>query len=170
MTFGPATVCPTTAASYGSIALWDLRTIHLLRHIADGVPDHAGLVVSQTTHLGRRGSSRNVLTPVRGVSDLPRAEPREVASPSTSCPPSRSGSSTWRCGLHRCGWDDVEVTSFAHLIEQFWDPAINIRTDEYGGSTEIRMRFGKQVVAAVRAAVPDDFIRRRPRSGGEYST
>jgi 2,4-dienoyl-CoA reductase-like NADH-dependent reductase (Old Yellow Enzyme family) len=36
---------------------------------------------------------------------------------------------------------------------------VNTCTDEYGGSLENRMRFGREVVAAVRAAVPDDFIR-----------
>jgi 2,4-dienoyl-CoA reductase-like NADH-dependent reductase (Old Yellow Enzyme family) len=160
MTFGSATVDPTTAASYGSIALWDPRNEPQLRRIADGVHAHGGLVISQTTHMGHRGSSRVALTPVRGVSDLPEPEHREVASPLSV---EELHTLTQRfvdvaLRLHRCGWDGVEVTSWAHLIEQFWSPAINTRTDEYGGSLENRMRFGKEVVAAVRAAVPDDFI------------
>jgi N,N-dimethylglycine/sarcosine dehydrogenase len=160
MTFGSATVDPTTAASYGSIALWNAHNEPQLRRIADGVHTCGGLVISQTTHMGHRGSSRKVVTPVRGVSDLPEAEHREVASPleveELHTLVQRFVDVALR--LHRCGWDGVEVTSFAHLIEQFWNPAINTRTDEYGGSLENRMRFGKEVVAAVRAAVPDDFI------------
>jgi NADPH-dependent 2,4-dienoyl-CoA reductase/sulfur reductase-like enzyme len=51
------------------------------------------------------------------------------------------------------------VTSFGgHLIEQFFDPQVNQRTDEYGGSLENRTRFGREVLAAVRAAVSDRFI------------
>ena len=51
------------------------------------------------------------------------------------------------------------MTSFGgHLIEQFFDPAINTRTDEYGGSFENRTRFGREVLQAVRAAVSDTFI------------
>jgi dimethylglycine catabolism A len=160
MTFGSATVDPTTAASYGSIALWNADNEPQLRRIVEGVHAHGGLVISQTTHMGHRGSSRKVVTPVRGVSDLPEPEHREVASPleveELHTLVQRFVDVALR--LHRCGWDGVEVTSFAHLIEQFWNPAINNRTDEYGGSLENRMRFGKQVVAAVRAAVPDDFI------------
>jgi dimethylglycine catabolism A len=160
MTFGSATVDPTTAASYGSIALWNAQNEPQLRRIADGVHAHGGLVISQTTHMGHRGSSRKVLAPVRGVSDLPEPEHREVASPleveELHVLVQRFVDVAVR--LHRCGWDGVEVTSFAHLIEQFWNPAINTRTDEYGGSLDNRMRFGKEVVAAVRAAVPDDFI------------
>ena len=160
MTFGSATVDPTTAASYGSIALWNADNEPQLRRIVEGVHAHGGLVISQTTHMGHRGSSRKIITPVRGVSDLPEPEHREVASPleveELHTLVQRFVDVALR--LHRCGWDGVEVTSFAHLIEQFWNPAINNRTDEYGGSLENRMRFGKEVVAAVRAAVPDDFI------------
>ena len=61
--------------------------------------------------------------------------------------------------LERCGWDGAEVTSFGgHLIEQFFDPQVNTRTDAYGGSLENRTRFGREVLEAVRAAVSDDFI------------
>ena len=51
------------------------------------------------------------------------------------------------------------MTSFGgHLIEQFFDPQVNTRTDAYGGSLENRTRFGREVLEAVRAAVSDDFI------------
>lgn len=173
MTFGSASVDPSTAASYGSIALWDEANEPQLRRLADGVHAHGGLIMSQMTHMGHRGSSRVALTPVRGVSDLPEPEHREVAVPLTVAElhtlAQRFVDAALR--LHRCGWDGAEVTSFAHLIEQFWDPAINTRTDAYGGSLANRMRFGKEVVAAVRAALPADFIvgfrmSLDPRSGG----
>jgi 2,4-dienoyl-CoA reductase-like NADH-dependent reductase (Old Yellow Enzyme family) len=51
MTFGSATVDPTTAASYGSIALWNAQNEPQLRRIAEGVHAHGGLVISQTTQL-----------------------------------------------------------------------------------------------------------------------
>ena len=61
--------------------------------------------------------------------------------------------------LERCGLDGVEVTSFGgHLIEQFFDPLVNTRTDAYGGSLENRTRFAREVLEAVRAAVSDRFI------------
>ena len=43
-------------------------------------------------------------------------------------------------------------------IEQFFDPLVNTRTDEYGGSLENRTRFAREVLLAVRAAVSDSFI------------
>lgn len=160
MTFGSATVDPTTAASYGSIALWDERNEPALRRIADGVHEHGALVISQATHMGHRGSSKHSLHPVRGVSDLPEPEHRETAvalrADELRTLVDRFVDVALR--LERCGWDGIEITSFAHLIGQFWNPAINTRTDEYGGSLENRMRFGLEVVSAVRAAVGDRFI------------
>ncbi len=41
------------------------------------------------------------------------------------------------------------------MIEHFYSPATNRRTDGYGGSLENRMRFPLEVVDVVRSAVGD---------------
>lgn len=57
------------------------------------------------------------------------------------------------------GWDGAEVTSFGgHLIEQFFDPNVNGRTDRYGGSLENRVRFGREVLQSVRRSTSDEFL------------
>jgi NADPH2 dehydrogenase len=55
----------------------------------------------------------------------------------------------------RIGFDAVEL-HYAHgyLAHSFLSPVSNKRTDAYGGSLENRMRFGREVAQAVRAAVP----------------
>ncbi len=59
----------------------------------------------------------------------------------------------------KAGYDGVEIMgSEGYLINQFLAPRTNQRTDEYGGSSENRLRFAKEIVAAVRAVVPDDFV------------
>jgi hypothetical protein len=69
----------------------------------------------------------------------------------------RFGSAARR--LMDLGWDGAEVTSLGgHLIEQFFDPNVNTRTDRYGGSLENRVRFGREVLQAVREATSDDFL------------
>ena len=57
-----------------------------------------------------------------------------------------------------CGFDMVELLASAgYLICQFLSPRINRRSDEYGGGLENRMRFGLEVVQAVREAVGPGF-------------
>lgn len=56
------------------------------------------------------------------------------------------------------GLDGVEL-SFTHgnLVQDFMSPATNLRTDEYGGDEEGRLRLAREVLQACRAAVGDDF-------------
>ncbi len=55
--------------------------------------------------------------------------------------------------------DGVEISCQAGtLIEQFWSPAMNKRTDGYGGTLANRMRFGLEVLEMVRVAVGDDYV------------
>jgi len=52
------------------------------------------------------------------------------------------------------GFDGVEIHGAnGYLIEQFLNPNVNNRSDEYGGSLENRSRFTIEVVRAVAAAI-----------------
>ena len=56
------------------------------------------------------------------------------------------------------GLDGVDLhASSGYLIEQFLSPANNVRTDEYGGSLENRMRFLMEILQAIRAEVGEDY-------------
>ena len=56
------------------------------------------------------------------------------------------------------GFDGVEIHgAHGYLIDQFLWEGTNQRDDEYGGSLEKRTRFATEIVAAVRAAVGEDF-------------
>jgi 2,4-dienoyl-CoA reductase (NADPH2) len=57
------------------------------------------------------------------------------------------------------GYDGVEVIGSAgYLISTFLVRKTNLRTDRWGGSWDNRMRFAREVVKRVRAAVGPDFI------------
>ncbi|MBM9461630.1 NAD(P)-binding protein [Nocardioides sp. zg-536] len=56
------------------------------------------------------------------------------------------------------GFDGVEIhLAHGYLGHQFLSPLYNARTDSYGGDLEGRTRFPREVLAAVRAAVGDDY-------------
>jgi len=55
------------------------------------------------------------------------------------------------------GFDVVEIHgAHGYLLHSFCSPLSNLRTDEYGGTLENRMRLPLEVARAVRAAWPDD--------------
>ncbi len=56
------------------------------------------------------------------------------------------------------GFDAIELHgAHGYLIDQFFWEGSNQRTDEYGGSLENRSRFAREVIAACRKAVGEDF-------------
>ncbi|WP_099468068.1 NADH:flavin oxidoreductase [Konateibacter massiliensis] len=57
------------------------------------------------------------------------------------------------------GYDGVEIHSaHAYLLNQFYSPLTNKRTDGYGGSLEGRIRIHTEVIKAVREAVGEDYL------------
>lgn len=58
----------------------------------------------------------------------------------------------------KAGFDLVEIHgAHGYLLNQFYSPLTNRRTDEYGGSRENRLKFPLEVVSAVREEVGSDF-------------
>ncbi len=61
--------------------------------------------------------------------------------------------------MAEAGLDGIEIiSSMGYLASQFLNPRLNRRDDEYGGSFANRMRFVREVAAAIRSQVGDDLI------------
>lgn len=70
--------------------------------------------------------------------------------------------------LKQGGFDGCEVMASAcHLVDQFWTPRANRRTDEYGGELAGRLRFAVEILRSIHERVGTDFIVGIRMSGDE---
>ena len=59
--------------------------------------------------------------------------------------------------IRQAGLDGIEVVaSHGYLIAQFFNSRTNVRTDEYGGNLENRLRFAREILSAVRRGAGPD--------------
>ena len=159
---GQGQVHPTTAYQMpNNAAAWDEAAIPHFERLTSQV---------RATARSRFSSSRTTAasTTAPGRSSRPG---RRARVPTTTSRRSRS-----RCDeirelvdyFARCarnaaagGFDGIEIHgAHGYLIHEFLSPRSNQRDDEYGGSLENRMRFGVEVLEAVRDATGG-----RPRGG-----
>ena len=78
---------------------------------------------------------------------MPRAMPSALVEEMVGCYAASAGR------MRAAGLDGVEVVaSHGYLPAQFLSPRTNLRTDQYGGSFENRLRFLREVLVAVRKA------------------
>ena len=67
------------------------------------------------------------------------------------------------------GFDGVEIHSaHSYLLNQFYSPLTNLRTDAYGGSLENRIRIIRACVRAVREAIGPDAVLAVRLGGSDY--
>jgi len=163
MCFGSSSVHPDSSARvWNGVELFDDRVIPYLRTFSDAIHKHGVPCVAQITHKGRRGRSEgNDFRPLFAPS--PVREPNHRETPHTL--DQRTIAEIVRAfadaafRLKQGGFDGCEVMASAcHLVDQFWTPRVNRRSDEYGGDLAGRMRFGIEVFRAIRERVGQDFL------------
>jgi 2,4-dienoyl-CoA reductase-like NADH-dependent reductase (Old Yellow Enzyme family)/thioredoxin reductase len=163
MCFGSSSVHPDSSArAWNGVELFDDRVIPYLSTFSDGIHKHGVPVVAQITHKGRRGHSegndfRRLVGPSPVREPNHRETPHELDRETIAEIVRAFADAAFR--LKQGGFDGCEVMASAcHLVDQFWTPRVNRRTDEYGGDLFSRMRFGVEVLQAIRERVGADFL------------
>ncbi len=71
--------------------------------------------------------------------------------------------------VKKAGFDAVEVLhGTGYLISEFLSPLTNQRADQYGGSFDNRIRFGMDIMKAIRMAVGADFPMMVRMNGNDF--
>jgi 2,4-dienoyl-CoA reductase (NADPH2) len=137
------------------------RFIPGLARLAAAIREPGARAVVQINHAGRYNFSffldgKPAVAPSPVASRMTGETPRELALEEIGAVVARFAAAAGR--VQAAGYDAVEVLAgTGYLISEFLSPLTNRRTDAYGGSLENRMRFGVEVIAAVRRAVGPDF-------------
>jgi dimethylglycine catabolism A len=160
MMFGSASPSAMTPIPPNHVNLWQSSAEPGLRAAALAVKAHGALALSQVTSTGRRSYhhlDRCGAGPSATVSQLSPGIPHVLSVTEIHRMVEDYAAACRR--LELCGLDGADLAFYAdQLPDQFWSPAINQRTDQYGGSLENRLRFSLEVLEAVRGAVGRDFI------------
>jgi mycofactocin system FadH/OYE family oxidoreductase 2 len=161
---GNRVVHPTSTTGFPRVAWAYLsEALEADRRLTGAVHEHGAAIFAQLNHFGLNATSdaaddlrvlwgpSAVKSPAYG--ETPKAmEPEDIREVvewwARSAELTREG-----------GFDGTEVhISHSYLLHQFLSPVYNKRTDEYGGSFENRLRFAREVIAAVRDRVGADWV------------
>ena len=154
----------------GDLGIWKDEHIENLSRIAAFVRQHGAVPAIQIAHAGRKASCHvpwNGGEPIsENAGGWRTVAPSQVPFRETDPAPIelkrddiRSIVAAFAAAAGRAlaaGFEVVEIHSaHGYLLHEFLSPLSNLRTDEYGGPLENRLRLLLEVAEAVRAVWPD---------------
>ena len=135
-------------------------TIPGLRAVAEAIRAEGAISALQIEHSGVQTNSQMAggrpVAPSR-VPDPRRTEiPHQLSPNEIEQTVESFGQAARR--IKDAGFDAVEIHgAHGYLVHQFLSPYFNRRTDSYGGDTQSRVRFAREIVAHVRGVVGSDY-------------
>ncbi|MGA7811921.1 FAD-dependent oxidoreductase [Caballeronia sp.] len=155
-----------------SVNLATDKVVDPLSRLAEAMHRHGAKIMIQATHMGRRTAYHgehwpHLMSPSGVREPVHRGNAKIIEVEEIKRIISDFGAAAKR--VKDAGLDGIEISAaHQHLIDQFWSPRTNFRTDEWGGSLENRLRFGNEVLHAVREAVGADFCVGLRMCGDEF--
>lgn len=148
-------VSPEGKLSVKQLGIYDDRLIPWLEKLSTAVHATSTPAVIQINHAGR--SATREVTGMEPVAPSPSGSARELRDMEIEALVEAFAKAAERA--IKAGFDGVEIHG-AHgfLLNQFYSPLANRRTDRYGGSLENRMRLPLEVVRKVRERISDKML------------
>ncbi|MGE0881046.1 MAG: FAD-dependent oxidoreductase [Acidimicrobiia bacterium] len=148
--------------------LWQMFSDDCVKNwapVVDAVHEHGTKIFCQLMHAGHHGDkagawggplSSSTVLPIEGANQGGLYTPIVVPVKAMTKDDIQVAVEAFRlctANARRAGYDGVELhASHSYLVEQFFSPFFNKRTDEYGGSLDNRLRFMWEVLEAMREA------------------
>lgn len=147
-------------ANHNQLSISRDNDVNALKSLAKTIQKHGSKAVMQINHAG--GSTKEEVT-----GTLPEA-PSAIENPYTKIVTKELSKEDIKKVIKdfaeaarrvkEAGFDAVEIHSaHGYLLNQFYSPIFNKRTDEYGGEILNRIRIHLEVIRAVKEAVGEDF-------------
>lgn len=157
----PVPVHPTAVLTRGNFLHSTDAIIPGFRAITDAVHAEGAVILHQLYHVGQHGDFDNSYQAAWSPSGLPSFHDGDGSHEMTDAEIEEIIESfvTAAERAQRCGFDGVELFAAYHaIIDQFWLPLSNRRTDRWGGSFENRMRCSSEIMRRIRERVGDEFV------------
>lgn len=155
-------ITPQGKASQGQLSVADDSAVEGLKKLAQTIHKNGSKAVVQINHAGSSTShditGYEVVGPSAVMNANPRAKeiPRELSKDEIIEIVKQFGLAAKR--VKDAGFDGVEIHSaHSYLLNQFYSPITNKRTDEYGGDLYGRIKIHLDVIQSVREEVAADF-------------
>lgn len=160
---------PEGRITQNCLGLWNEKQVEALQPIVSSIKSHGAVAGIQIAHAGRKASSH---VPWKGGGPLSLNEgawqtvaPSAIAyAPDVPVPNELSVNQMQTIKLKfveaasralAAGFEALELhMAHGYLMHEFLSPLSNVRTDQYGGSLQNRMRFPIEVAEAVREVWP----------------
>lgn len=150
----------------GMLVIDDDKYIPGMTELADVIHEGGAKAFLQISHTGR-GARRKIIgdqpvgpsavaMPYSYMMGLANEKPRELTINEIKAIEEKYAQAALRA--KKAGFDGIEIHAVGYYLgQQFLSKTANIRTDEYGGSRENRIRFHLNIIKRIRELCGDDF-------------
>lgn len=153
-------------ASQGQVSISNDSDIEGLRKLVDAIHNNKSKVIAQINHAGSSANSQITGFPTisasavvnTGVTGKNGIIPQEMTKADIDKVIQLFADAARRA--KESGFDGVEIHSaHGYLLNQFYSPITNKRTDEYSGHTlEGRIKLHLEIIKAIRDSVGEDYL------------